>query len=317
LRQPFNNEFSVITFATNKLSYVRFALNCAQSVLLYNDIRVYIVSNLNFKIPAHLKQNVFIISANDQHALSGIGMKLYIDQYIQTKQNLFIDADCLCYGSLEPIFKACEGKNVSVVGTIVNASEWCGTEQAKVIEKEFGINQLVRFNGGLYFIEKTKKTTQVFDFARSIFPHYDHYGFQRINNKWINEEGLISISMIKFNETPIADDGRYMTDLYTDPHPARLNVLNGTRELNNPPEGKPKHRPWYPKGKYSPIVLHFGGQKIHSFPYITQYALLKLSANKISINLSTWISKLTLTVPYQVATGLLNFLRKLKINATK
>ncbi len=273
MKTAFSKDYSVLTIATNKLSYLQFALNCARSVLLFNDISIYIVSNITITIPDDLENNVFIIPALAEQAAMGIGIKLYIDKYIQTENSLFIDADCICFDSLDKIFNACAGMDVSCVGRIVPAADWCGEKQAKAIKDNFGPDNLIRFNGGLYYIKKSQVTTRIFDKAREIADKYDEYGFQRINDKWINEEGPLSIAMMLNNQQPIADDGEYMTDLYTDRFP-QLNVLKGYRLLKNPPQGA-KHRPWYPPS-YSPVILHFGGSTINSYPYNSQNALLKL-----------------------------------------
>ncbi len=307
---------SVITFATNKLSYTRFALNCARSILLHNDIPIYIVSNLDFKVPGELQKNVSIIRPKEGHAELGIGMKLYMDEYLQTERSLFIDSDCLCFADLGPVFSVFEGKNVSVAGTIVDAAEWVGPQQAITIEKEFRIKKLPRFNGGMYYLKKNLKTGEIFDFARSVIPNYDNFGFQRINNKWINEEGPIAISMIIHHETPVPDNGNYMTDLFTDPHPSKLNVLTGERVLKNPAAGQSKHRPWYPAGTFSPIIIHFGGQKLNTFPYLSQNALLWLRGFHINKNLCTWVINLGLNLPYRVIAATLSFVRKLKTRLT-
>jgi hypothetical protein len=267
--------YSVITFATNKLSYARFAINCAQSVLLHNNLPVYIVSNLNFSIPAKLRDKIFIIPAKPGHAELGIGIKLHTDEYLQTEHTLFIDSDCICYGNLNEIFSACEGMDVSVAGNIVPAENWCGPVQAKTIKDTWGITELIRYNGGLYYLKKSELTTNVFNKAREIAVKYDDYGFDRIKNKWINEEGPLSIAMIVSCQRPIADDGRFITDLYTDHRPKRINVLNGNRLLQNNPPGHQRHRPWYPM-VYSPILLHFGGNNLSSYPYRSQSLLLKL-----------------------------------------
>jgi len=312
LKQIFNESYSIITFATNKLKYVQFAFNCAESVLLHNDIKIFIVSNLEFSIPSNLQKNVSVIKAKEEHAALGIGIKLYIDEYQQTNQSLFIDSDCLCFGNLQPIFNACADKHVSVAGTMVAAAEWVGDEQAAAIEKEFGIKQLPRFNGGLYYLAKSKKTAEVFDTARSIIPEYDRLGFSRINNTWINEEGLIAIAMVKNGETPIPDDGRYMTDLYTDPHPRKLNVLKGIIVLKNPPKGEPRHRPWYPAGDYSPAIIHFGGSNLNSYIYRSQVLLLRLYKNHIQPNIATRVVNLFIHLPFRSLRWLIGSLRNLK-----
>ena len=144
-KDKFASNYSVISFATNKLSYVQLALNCSRSVLLHNDIPIFIVSNLNFPIPGDLKDRVSIIPAKAKHAEMGIGMKLYMDEYLQTENSLFIDSDCICFGGLKNIFKACESMDVTVAGNIVPAQDWCGTEQAETIKENFGIDKLIRY----------------------------------------------------------------------------------------------------------------------------------------------------------------------------
>lgn len=282
MRNIFNKNYSVITFATNKFNYLQFAFNLARSILLRDDISIYIISNLNYPVPIELERNVFILPAKPEHAEMGIGMKLYMDEYLQTENSLFIDSDCICFGSLSKIFNDIKGQDVTVAGNMVNSNLWCTQDQADVIYKEFNLNHLIRFNGGLYYIKKSKTTQLIFDKARTIANNYDEYGFGRIKNKWINEEIPLSVAMMIYQQLPLNDNGTYMTDLFTDHRPYKLNVLKGKRLLKNPAV---QHRYWYP-ALYSPIVLHFGGNNLFSYPYIAQIFLLKLN----SIGFSVWIS---------------------------
>ena len=290
----YNSDHSVITFATNKQSYLELALNCARSILLHNDISIYIVSNLNSPIPDTLKNNVFILPPLPGHAEMGIGMKLHIDQYLQTTHSLFIDSDCLVYGSLNSIFEAAMGNDVSVAGNITAAKNWCGHEQAETIKQNFGVDDLIRYNGGLYYLKRSDTTTKIFDKARAIGQKYDDYGFDRIG-KWINEEAPISIAMMLDHQKPIADDGQFMTDLFTDGRPNVLNVLTGDIKLENPAPPAPRHRPWYP-AVYSPVILHFGGSSIKTYPYNAQVMLLKLN----ELQLPIWLSSLFVTIFYDI-----------------
>jgi len=274
LRTAFSKDYSVITVATNKPSYLTLALNCAQSILLFNDIRIYIVTNLECVIPNYLSQNVQLIAVLPQHAELGIGIKLHLDEYVQTEHTIFIDSDCICFDSLDSMFQKCSGQDVTCVGRIVPAADWCGEEQAATIKKNWGLDQLIRFNGGFYSIKRSGLTLTIFNKAREIADKYDSYGFQRIQNKWINEEGPLSIAMMLNGQLPIEDNGLYLADLYTDNTPA-LNVLKGRRVLKNPPPGQIKHRSWYPVS-YSPILLHFGGSQLNSLIYKSQAILLKV-----------------------------------------
>lgn len=303
-RHLFDQEYSVVTFATNKLSYLQLALNCARSILLYNDISIYIVSNLNFAIPDTLKKNVFIIPPMPGHAEMGIGMKLHIDQYLQTQHSLFIDSDCLVYDNLNSIFAAAMGNDVSVAGNVTAAKNWCGDEQAETIKQNFGVDDLIRYNGGLYYLKKSDLTTKIFDKARAIGEKYDDYGFSRIG-KWINEEGPLAIAMMLNHQQPIPDDGQFMTDLFTDGRPNVLNVLTGDIKLINPAPPAAKHRPWYPAA-YSPIILHFGGSSIKAYPYNAQVMLLKLNDMKLPV----WVSSLLVTLFYNIPYKTYYWLRK-------
>ncbi|MEO8884773.1 MAG: hypothetical protein ABI367_01845 [Mucilaginibacter sp.] len=298
-RHTFSADYSVITFATNKQSYVQFAFNCTRSILLHNDISIFIVSNLNFTIPEALKNNVFIVPARQEHVALGIGMKLHIDKYLQTPYSLFIDSDCMVYGSLAPVFEAAGNNDITVAGNITAAQNWCGNEQAETIKQHFGLTELIRYNGGLYYLKKSAHTTRMFDKARAIGEKYDEYGFSRINNKWINEEAPISIAITLNHQHPMPDNGQFMTDLFTNSRPDTLNVLTGAIQLKNPPLPSGKHRPWYPVA-YSPIILHFGGSSINSYPYNSQIALLKLNDMGLPLWLSSFIVTLFIHVPYKM-----------------
>ncbi len=300
MKTVFTSDYSVITFATGKINYLKFALNCVRSVLQFNEIKFYIVSDLKVDIPSELKKNVFILAALPEHLNQGTGIKLYIDKYLQTTFTLFTDADCLCYSSLQPVFDSFSSTNVSVVGNIVNAKDWCGETQARNIYKTFGLTKLPRFNGSVYYVFKSKKATKIFDKARVIGLDYDKLGFQRIHNKWINEEILFAIAMMLFHELPAADNGLLMTDLYTDQHTSNLNVLTGFREINNPNTKSRLHRTWYSNGNLKPIIVHFGSSNLYRYPYLSQYFLLKLKSKKVSTQLASALTTLLIHVPFKI-----------------
>jgi len=305
---------SVITFATNQQSYLQFAMNCAQSVLLHNDLPVFIVSNLAASIPAEFKDKIFIIPAKPEHVSLGIGMKLHIDEYIQTEHTLFLDSDCLCFGNLNEIFKACEGTDVNVAGNIVLARDWCGPPQAKVIKDNWGFDKVTRFNGGLYYIRRSAMAKSIFDKARQIAEKYDEYGFQRIKEKWINEEGPLSIAMTFYGQKPMGDNGYFMTDLYTDQRPLKINVLKGSLSMRNPSPPFRKHRSWYP-AQYSPIVLHFGGSFLETYPYKSQNLLFKLKRLGFSPAIAGFIVSWFVHIPYRTYYILRNYLKTNKKHA--
>lgn len=292
------DKYSVITLANNKTSYVKFALNCAQSIILFNDIKVYIITNLSFEIPPPFRNKVFILKAKAEHAALGIEGKLYLNEYLQTEHTFFIDSDCLCFSSLQPIFDACEGMHVSAVGRAVPLIDYWG-DKTDTVASEFKIDKMPLFNGAFYYFKKTATTNNVFEQARKAAKKYDNYGLDRLKNNWKNEEELLAIGMAANGQNTIVDNGTFMTDLVTDQRPSVLNVLKGERLLKNPELPNTKHRASYP-ARYSPIILHFGGSNINSYPYISQRMLLKLER----VAMPTWLSSLLVFIlihlPYKI-----------------
>ena len=276
---------------------MQFAFNCAQSILIYNDIRIFIISNMDFTIPDKFKKNIFIMPAKKEHIPLGIGMKLYMDEYLQTEHTLFIDSDCICFGNLDEVFEACQDMDVTVVGNVALTEEWCGEECAALVKKNHNMNEIIRFNGGLYYIKKTPLANEIFSKARALAKEFS-YGFDIIKNKWVTEELAISIAMQLYHQRPIPDNGYFMTDLYTDRRPNKINVLKGERSLNNPLYPLPLHRPWYPE-RYSPIVLHFGGKNINAYPYLSQRLLLKLDKLNLPMPVTNMLINIFVHLPYK------------------
>ncbi len=305
-------KYSVITFATNNSDYGRLALNCAQSVVLHNNLPVYIVSNLDLKIPDKFRGSIIKINAKPEDAILGIGMKLHIDEYIQTEHTLFIDADCICFGALGKIFDACKHADVSVAGNIAPVESWCQPVVAETINGEFDLTETIRFNGGLYYIKRSAAAKTIFGKARQIAEKYDHYQLNRSKSVWMNDEVPLSVAMMLYRQKPMADNGSFMTDLFTDHRPAKLNVLKGARLLQNQPYPMPKHRPWYPP-KYAPVILHFGGNNLKSYPYKSQSLILKLNRFNLPVWLSSLIVNVFVHVPYRSYHWIMGFIRARKI----
>jgi hypothetical protein len=283
---------SVILLATNKPEYLKFAINCAESIKIHNPgLPIFIATNIK---PDKDIAGVKFLSVSDELAKLYIEAKLYLDSFLQTEETLFIDSDCLCYDNLNPIFEACQGMDVAVIGRLIPLENYWGTgaKGAEYARKEFSIDMSIHFNGGFYYIKKTELTKRIFDKARKISVKYDEYGFHRIKNKWKNEEELLSIGMTSNHQHPVSDDGKFMSDLTTDLRPRVLNVLKGKRVLRN------GSRNWYPS-VYSPVIVHFGGSNIKSYPYISQSLLLKLFLSGLPVSVSSFIVFITIHIPYK------------------
>ncbi|AMR31824.1 hypothetical protein A0256_10525 [Mucilaginibacter sp. PAMC 26640] len=285
---------SVLLLATNKQDYLQFALNCAQSIQLHNPgLPVYIATNI---APAATYPSVQFIPVPAEIAKLFIETKLYLDTFLQTEETLFIDSDCLVYADLSPLFDECKNSDVTVIGRAIPVEDYW-SPNPEFARKEFSIDQSIIFNGGFYFIKKTDLTKRIFARAREISERYDEYGFHRIKNKWKNEENLLGIAMNANKQLPIKDDGTFMADFTTDRRPRTLNVLTGARVIRNPGAGNVS-RSWYP-ATYSPVIIHFGGSNLKTYPYLSQSMLLKLARTGVPVTVAGVIVSLFIHFPYK------------------
>ncbi|MBS1531831.1 MAG: hypothetical protein JSU01_16100 [Bacteroidetes bacterium] len=288
---------SVLLLATNKQEYLQFALNCADSVRLHNpDLPIFIATNLKVD-DCTSRTDIKFLPVPEEIARLYLEAKLYLNDFLQSEETLFIDSDCLCYGDLTPIFEACRENDVTVVGRNIPIEGFWTGDGIKFARETLGINKSIFFNGGFYYIRNTPVAQQIFLKAREISDNYDAYGFHRIQNNWKNDEISFQIALAKYDQRPIPDSGSYMTDLFTDNRPV-LNVLTGKRLLRNITHSTDRNRPQYPSA-YSPIIIHFGGRNIRSYPYIAQSRLLKLYRNGVPANLSSIVVYFFIHIPYK------------------
>jgi hypothetical protein len=283
-----NMKRSVLVLGTNQEKYLNFALNCAQSVKLHNPyLPIFVATNVK-----HDKQydGITFIHVEEDIAKLNIEAKLYLDTFLQTEETLYIDSDSLCYGNLDPIFEACNSMDVTVLGKLVPLDDYWGAE-ADFARSEFGIDQSILFNGGLYYLKKSTLTTNIYNKGREISKKYDEYGFARIQNDWKNEEELVSIGMISHKQLPIDDGGIFVAGISAYRRPKILNVLKGIIHFSD--------EEWDDqKTDRRHLLLHFGGENISSYPYISQVTLLKLHEKGYSVALATFLVNI-IYFPYQ------------------
>ncbi|WP_146202924.1 hypothetical protein [Pedobacter paludis] len=187
--------------------------------------------------------------------------------------------------------------DVTVIGKTVPLADYWGEENVKFAKGEFKIDKSIMFNGGLYYLKRSVLTSDIYTTARKISKKYDEYGFHRIHGDWKNEEDLVSIGMISHGQLPIDDNGLFVTGISAFRKPKKLNVIKGLiffEPKNNPHEHN------------SQLLIHFGGNNLNSFPYISQRILLQLNQLGFPTFLATLIVNLCINVPFHF----LNYFRK-------
>ncbi|TAF74500.1 MAG: hypothetical protein EAZ53_08950 [Bacteroidetes bacterium] len=277
-----NESKSIITIATGKDIYIQMACNLAMSFLLWNvnnNISFYLVTDNSESVPECLKNKINIILINSVDYPTGFSIKLYLDKFIQTDKNLFIDCDCLIYGNLSYVFDLFEGKTMSAIGEEWNKGEFfCSVE--KMI-KVMNIPHMPVFVGALYYVQKSNITSQIFEFARKTQKKYDELGFVRLRGKE-NEEPLLSVAMAKFNQTVIKDNFQIKADMMSFTE-IQSNIINGKAHLSN---NNGKYPTWQKCDESFPLIVHFNSSFTEGFQYKTEIFRLKLY-RKINLKLIT------------------------------
>jgi hypothetical protein len=302
---------NVLTIAVGKQLYVDMAVMLARSFLLWNSgngIEFHIVTDQPQFVPDDLKKKVNVNTIAEGGLPAGFSSKLYLDELAPEGQTLFIDSDCLIFGDLNSLFGRFQGKAVSVIGGYISNGEWFG-DIASVCKK-FEISRMPKFNGGLYYLEKGDKATDVYNTARELEKSYDDIGFVRLRGR-PNDEVLMAVAMQLHHQKPLDDDGTVMSDPQACPGKYHIDIISGKRLLVNPPYPHPQHQAWYPFEKVSPLIVHFLGYYTQHYPYRREvYRLQKNSNGKL--NLITELgAKFTIEYPGRLKTGLKNTLRPL------
>jgi len=248
---------NVLTIATGKRIYLNLAINLFKSFKLHHvgdSIEFFLVTDL-FEVYSLIDDpllNVIFIDSNSVG--TAFSSKLYLDKLIPDGSTLFIDSDCLIYGNLNIVFTQFEGRAVSVVGSFISHGEWFG-DFGKIL-KQFKLNKSPKFNGGLYYIEKSEIAINVYEKAREIERKYDEIGFKRLRNK-PNDEVIMSIAMALYDLNPLHDDGSILGDLFSCQGAYYTNVVRSKARLSNPQIGMLGHQSWYPFESINPIIVHF------------------------------------------------------------
>jgi hypothetical protein len=275
--------------------YLDMAIALARSFLWWHrdsPIDFYLATDSAAALPADLS-GIKVLKFQPGELGKGFSMKLKLDQLMRAEQTLFIDADCLCVGPLAPVFDRFAGRAVSVVGGAVTEGEWFG--DIATTRAHFGLTQIPKFNGGVYYLERGEKANRVYERARQLETRYDELGLVRLRD-CPNEELLMSISMSLEDCEGIDDDGTIHGELFAAPLLLGIDVLRGHARLANPPPPDPAHRPGYPVREIEPVIVHFLGDFTTKWPYRSEEKLLRLVSLK---RLPPWLARLWVGLTYR------------------
>ena len=262
---------SVLTIATGKPIYIQMAINLARSFKLWHkdsSIQFFLATDQKNLIPTDLS-DIGIIELQPEQYGKGFSPKLFLDELAPANKNIFIDADCLCYGSLESVFDGFDGKSVAVIGDAISQGEFfCDVAE---ICKRFQIDVLPRFVGGLYYFEKGETSKKVFETARSLEKEYDKIGLIRLRGH-ANEEPLIAIAMALNGQSSIVDDGSIKAERMSYDYKMLSDLFGGIAKLYNKSDSFPT---WVRLREADPIIVHFNAHYVTCEPYTSEVIRLE------------------------------------------
>jgi hypothetical protein len=274
---PPADDRAVLTLALGPKIYRDMAVNLVRSIRRWHPapgMPVTIVTDDATPLPADLANvRLLVLGANELGV--GFQTKLHLDRLAPARHTLFIDADCLLYEPLDRIFAQLKGRPVATVGGTISEGEWFGDIRA--LCRQLGVPRIPKFNGGLYYLEQGAGSAEIYRRARELAGRYDELGLVRLRGH-PNDELILASAMALGGLAALPDDGSFMADQLACPGKIVLNVLNGRRELTNPPAPSPLHRPWYPFTHVRPAIVHFLGHFNTCYPYRTEAHRLRLSS---------------------------------------
>lgn len=272
---------SVLTIAVGKEIYINMALNLAKSFLLWNKDNgiefILVTDRLDIVKKSDISDLITTLVIDTKDYDTGFAIKLYLDKFIKTNYTLFIDCDCLIYGDLTEVFSQFKQREVSVIGINLTEGRNVGfCVDVKDILQNVGINYFPLLCGSLYYIKRGSVASDIYKFARELKPKYDSIGLVRLRNKE-NEEPLMAISMAKFNQNPVFDDGLIKADrMFYDK--LQSNVLTGQAFLWN--KLTPPIPTYSTRMDSRPLIIHFNASFAENHEYFSEILRLKFYFQK-------------------------------------
>lgn len=302
------NERGVLTIACGKQLYLDMASTLARSFRVWHggdDLALSIATDAPHRFPRDVQDDsgVQFIDISTRDFGEGFENKLHIDELLPAERTLFVDADCLLTGSLDPVFEAFEGKSVSAVGGEKSEGEWFGDLSARC--GRFTVSSVPVFVGAVYYVEDDETAQQVFATARDIRDRYDEAGFVRLRGL-PNEEPLISVGMALHDQSPVPDDGTIKADAMHFEDEMRIDVLGGESYFR----GNSKQATAWGVLEAEPIIAHFNDSYAEKLPYIREQAKLeKIYADGMSKAWASMHATLTHSLPFRMTEGMKDVLR--------
>jgi hypothetical protein len=287
---------AAITLATTKAVYLEMAYTLARSFMVWNrdsGISFHIITDLDTELPADLK-DVKLVRIPSGALGKGFSPKLHLDTLAPAQHTLFIDADCLCVGPLNPTFDRFAGRAVSVAGGKISTGLWWS--DVDEVCRRIGVASLPKFNGGIYYVEPGELAAKVYRRAREVAPLYDAWNLVRLRGH-ANDEILMAIAMAEAGLEALPDDDTIMAPFNIYPHFLELDVFAGRCKICNPPPPHRLSRDDLPIKAVAPVIPHFINDYTDHWRYRSEALKLRVVAKGMPLALARLLALCTVVLP--------------------
>ncbi|MGH8876245.1 MAG: hypothetical protein ACRD0P_02710 [Stackebrandtia sp.] len=151
-------------------------------------------------------------------------IKLDMDVLSPFDETLYVDADSFAVGVVEPIFDACADSDVAVFGHQIASGTWYG--DVTRMRRRAGSASIPKFNGGCIYFRRTKRTADVFAFAREVAEEYADLELTGFGGG-IADEPLLSIALARHGIAATDITATTMATPIGITGPMRVDVLSG------------------------------------------------------------------------------------------
>jgi hypothetical protein len=193
--------------------------------------------------------------------------KLNMFELLPYDINIFIDADCLCFGDINRLFDIFENADdFCCYGRVLPLDDKTGWFEYDNLNEELQkqIDYVVGLHGGIYYIRKNEKSKKVLDDAKAFSENYADYKFK---GKFQNpgDEPVVALSMAVNGCKPITHDFSSLICWWEHENLFDLDIINKSaycRPLNTKTD-----------------IVHWGTRFTKSIPYLKEMAALNLTIN--------------------------------------
>lgn len=220
----------VLTFAVGAKRYIDQAVNLARSVRLHNPgLPVALVTDSRSEA---LAQEFAHILPLQPDLGAPLRQKLYSINYSPFDETLFIDSDCLVFGSLDGVFAKLEFADFNMAVAQLSHGTWHSADLSKWAER-LGTATVPVGNAGCFFFRRSPDATNLFAAAREAMnaETYRQIGVHNRRDGELMMEPAISVAMVQCGFAGVPLDYSIMVSPLTPRGKlCRFDVLSGRLE---------------------------------------------------------------------------------------